>query len=231
MKNKKIHPFIDIRPNTLSSSIYNYLKESIQRNKIKAKQRINETEIAEIFRVSRTPVREAIFQLAAEGFVEVDYHRGAIVKEVSLKEVKDIYQVIANLDALGMTLLALENLEERTLEELERLQPRMAHFFHKKELEKYVDINIEFHEKIWQYILNIFLSEVLRFCIIQITRYIYLVHHFFQDDGNLTKSLDAHQEIIEALKNKDRRKLKIVAGKHWIFPSRLLEIDKEHIIQ
>lgn len=231
MKNKKKHHFIDIRPDTLSQSIYKYLKESIQKNKIKAKQRINEKEIADMFKVSRTPVREAIFQLAADGFVEMDYHRGALVKDLSLKEIKDIYQVIASLDALGMQLIDLDNFEERTLEKLQLFQSRIKSAFNKKDLDKYVDINIEFHENIWQHIPNIFLHEVLYICITQITRYIFLLNCFFEDPENLAKTLAAHKEIIEALKKKDRRKLKTVSSQHWIFPESLFVKENERNIQ
>jgi DNA-binding GntR family transcriptional regulator len=231
VKNKKIHPFIDIRPDTLSHSIYKYLKDSIQKNKIKANQKINETEIGDLFKVSRTPVREAIFQLAAEGFIEIDYHRGAMVKELSLKEVKDIYQVIANLDTLGMKLIDFENVDEKTIKKLELSLSKIESAFHKKDLDKYVDVNIEFHEQIWQYIPNFFLHEVLRMCIIQITRYIYLWNRFFEDPGNLKKTLDAHQEIIEALKNENRSKLKAIVSKHWIFPDSSFMSEDEFNIQ
>ena len=61
-------------PETLSQSIYNCLKKAILENKIKANQKINEKEIADGFKVSRTPVREALVRLEAEGFTKITSH-------------------------------------------------------------------------------------------------------------------------------------------------------------
>ncbi len=66
---KELHPPIYKIPRTLSQSIYYYLKDAILKGKFKARTKINEKEIVEIFQVSRTPLREAIVKLAAGGFV------------------------------------------------------------------------------------------------------------------------------------------------------------------
>ena len=83
---------------TLSDKIYNYLKESIIKNKIKPNQRIQEKEIAVQFDSSTTPVREAVRRLSAEGFIAITPYRYAVVREISSKELEEMYEVITILD-------------------------------------------------------------------------------------------------------------------------------------
>ena len=65
-----------------------------------AGERIDESALADAFNVSRTPVREAILELAAMGLVDQRAHRGAFVADVTLEEIFDVYEVLAELEAL-----------------------------------------------------------------------------------------------------------------------------------
>ena len=73
---------------TMSEFIYGSLKDSIINNELKANQRINEKQLAEYFKVSRTPIREAVLRLEAKGFVRIDSYRRAVVKEISYNDRK-----------------------------------------------------------------------------------------------------------------------------------------------
>lgn len=219
MKNKNpSHPHYEI-PKTISQSIYNYLKKSIIENKLKAKEKINEKEIADIFEVSRTPVREALARLAAERFIEINYHREAVVRDMSIKELREIYQVIGNLDNLVMDLLEFDSFDEKDFSSLGKMTLQMEQSFREKKFEKFAKLNIDFHKKIWTHNHNAFLHEVLQFCIVQIKRYCYLLDRVSQDSEFFTKSLNEHKYIIDSIKNKDRSKLKALVLTHWVPPS------------
>lgn len=205
-------------PKTISQSIYNYLKKSIIDNKLEPKQKINEKEIADIFEVSRTPVREALARLAAERYIEIDYHREAVVRDVSMKELKEIYQVISNLDNLVMDLLEFDSFDEKDFVSLGKINIQIGQSFREKKLEKFAKLNIDFHEKIWSHNHNAFLHEVLQFCITQIKRYCYLLDRISQNTEYLTKSMNEHKYILDAIKNKDKSKLKALVLTHWILP-------------
>ena len=127
MTNKKNKNLKYPPPRTMSEFIYNNLKEDIMNNEIKANQRINEKEIAEAFHVSRTPVREAVLRLAAEGFVQIDSYRRAIVKEVTFEELSEIIQVLGALDRLAME-LAIENLTTKEIKKLEEITKKMEKY-------------------------------------------------------------------------------------------------------
>ncbi|HEX9921832.1 MAG TPA: GntR family transcriptional regulator, partial [Anaerolineae bacterium] len=67
------------------------LREAIQQGYFEPGQKLDQHEIAELLNVSRSPVREALRTLAAEGLVEFYPHRGAVVVELSLRELEEIF--------------------------------------------------------------------------------------------------------------------------------------------
>jgi len=109
---------------TLSQTIYNYLKDAVVTNKLKANQRIIEKDIAEMFGVSTTPVREALLRLAAEGYLFIDSHRKTVVKEASIEELKEILQVMAELDTIAVEHV-VERIQPEHLQKLRELTEQM----------------------------------------------------------------------------------------------------------
>jgi DNA-binding GntR family transcriptional regulator len=213
--NKKLRSFPEpIIPKTLSQSIYNYLKEAIISHQLKPNQRINEKEIAELFQVSITPVREAVLRLGAEGFVDSNFHREAAVKEVSYQELNEIFQVLSVLDSLAVGLI-LDAINQEGLKELEGLTKRMERHCHLNSIDKFMDLNVTIHNKIWELLPNKFLQTTLRYINAQTLRYSYAFLQAFRKQGVLKRSLDEHKEILRALKNKDKKKLKGLMSKHW----------------
>ena len=86
--------------------------------------RLRQEALAEEFGVSRTPVREALRKLQASGLVELRPHRGALVRGLSPREIRDAYEVRAELEALAAEVAALRIRQEQ----LERLQRAQAQF-------------------------------------------------------------------------------------------------------
>src|SRR5262245_64442056 len=80
--------------------------------------RLRQEALAEEFGVSRTPVREALRKLQAGGLVELQPHRGAVVRGLSSREIRDAYEVRATLEALAARLAA----ERVSREQLKRLE-------------------------------------------------------------------------------------------------------------
>jgi len=204
-------------PKTLSQSIYNYLKDSIINNELKANQRINEKEIAGTFGVSTTPVREAVLRLGAEGFVTINFHREAVVKEISYEELKEIFEVLGVLDSVA-TSTAIDNLNTEMLRKLEDLTKEMERCCRTSSLEKYMDLHVDLHNKIWDSMPNKFLKGLIQQVNDQMLRYKHARIHAFQKSGVLKKSFDEHKEMLTVLKSKDKRRLKTLMPKHWISP-------------
>ena len=145
-------------PQTMSEYIYNSLKTSIMNNELKANQRINEKELSNSFHVSRTPVREAVLMLAAEGFVSIDSYKRALVKKISFEELKEILVVLGNLDSIAIGLV-IEKITPDIIDRLEKITQKMKKYCNTKSAEKYMKLNEEFHSEIWGHIPNNFLKE------------------------------------------------------------------------
>ena len=233
MGDKEYSSGVHAIPKTLSQSIYNYIKESIINNKLKANQRISEKEIASTFGISTTPVREAVLRLGAEGFVTINSHREASVREISFNELKEIFQVLAQLDSLASS-LALNNLSPEKIKEIEHLTKEMEKHCHRNSIEKFMDLNVDVHKKIWGSIPNRFLQSVLQYINNQMLRYNYARFYAFQKPGALEKSMADHKKILKALKDKDKRKIKSLLLKHWgaiLNPSSFEVGLKEYLIK
>ncbi len=76
------------------------LEDRILTGRIRPGDRLDEVALAREFDVSRTPVREAIFQLAATGLIEHVPHRGAFVAEIGPQRLSEMFEVMAELEAL-----------------------------------------------------------------------------------------------------------------------------------
>jgi len=219
MNNKKSNIPRFAIPKTLSQSIYEHLKESILNKELEPNQRINEKEIAESFQVSRTPVREAVVRLATEGFVEIISHRESLVKEVSFKELKEIFQVMGVLDRLAASLI-VDQISPQELTKLEKMTNKMERYFIMREVEKFLDVNYAIHGRLWDYLTekNSYLQKELRACVNQIKMCTYPLKSAFKDPKIIKKSMNAHKEIMEALKEKNKAKLETIIFGHWIPP-------------
>jgi DNA-binding GntR family transcriptional regulator len=83
----------DIRHRTLSAAIADKLRQAILDGTHPAGSQLRQDALAESHAVSRIPVREALFQLEAEGLVRIMPHKGAIVSELSLDEINDVFDL------------------------------------------------------------------------------------------------------------------------------------------
>lgn len=200
-------------PRTMSEFIYANLKEAIINGKLKANQRIREKELAGRFRVSRTPVREAVLRLAAEGFVHIDSFRSPVVKEISYKELKEIYEVLGALDRLAVS-LAIDNLTLKEIKKLEQLEKKMEKNCLLISIEKYMELNVAFHNEIWKAVLNKLLVETLHSVRDKLLRYNYAQIFAFKKSGALERSMQQHRELLKAITAKDKEKLKNLIEKH-----------------
>ena len=93
------------------------LRSLLVEGKIAPGSKLNERELAESLNVSRTPIREAIKRLAADGLVELIANRGAIAVQLSLEDVIHTFDVIADLEGFSGE-LAANNISAAALSEL-----------------------------------------------------------------------------------------------------------------
>ena len=120
------------------------VERQILRGELAPGQRLDEAALAKAFGVSRTPVREAVLELAALGLVEQRPHRGAFVTEVTLEEIFDVYEVLAELEGLCAR-LAARRMDEKERDELLKLHGRMGKLTAAEDREQYIALDYRFH--------------------------------------------------------------------------------------
>lgn len=199
---------------TLSQTIYNYLKEAIVSNQLKANQRIIEKDIARMFGVSTTPVREAALRLAAEGYLFVDSHRKTVVKEISYQELINILQVLTELDSMAIK-YAVDCLQPEHLQKLRELTKQMEQAGQSKDIEKYLEMNTSIHRTIWDVLPNPILKKTIESVFGQLMRYTNSRITAYSEPGILERSIEGYKKILRALENKDRRALKSLIKSNW----------------
>lgn len=88
-------------PKSRAQDLLHKLEEEIFLGKLQPGTRLDEKLLAKRFNVSRTPVREALWHLASSGLVEIRRHQGAIVRQLTLVELVEMFQVMAELEGLA----------------------------------------------------------------------------------------------------------------------------------
>ena len=103
---------------TASQKVYEAVRDAISSDQFKVGERLTEDALARKFEVSRTPVREAMQRLASDGFVVFTAHSGALIRGWSAEEVRDIFEIRANLESMACRLAA----RRATRSDVERLE-------------------------------------------------------------------------------------------------------------
>jgi len=203
-------------PKTLSESVYERIKTAIFHNELKAGQRIYEKDVAKIYKVSTTPVREAFLRLKAEGYITIDAYRRASVKAVSIRELEDIFAVLASMDVWAIGQVA-DHMDAQGMQDIEKIIGRMEQVCKPFCINDYLDLNRALHHKIWDFLPNEVLKTTLHSLHDQLLRYNYAHYLVFQDPNIMQSSLEAYKKIVKALAEKDKDKLQNLIKLHWSF--------------
>lgn len=133
-----------IQTQSLSSVICSQLEEMILSGEIIPGERINESQLSSALGVSRAPIREACRQLERSGMVEVRVNKGTFVKKIDLREVEEIYEIRATLDAFAADKAAQIITEDQKAALFIHLE-EMQHATRQDDHQKYFNANIDFH--------------------------------------------------------------------------------------
>lgn len=133
-----------LKHRTLSAAIVDKLRQAILDGTHLAGTQLRQDALADTYGVSRIPVREALFQLEAEGFVRIVPHKGAIVSELSLDEVNDVFDLRAMLEP-RMLAESAPRFEEADFAALDAIQARFEKAIAAGDVGQWGVINAEFH--------------------------------------------------------------------------------------
>lgn len=200
------------QPNStnLHEGTFQKLRSLLVEGKIAPGSKLNERALAESLNVSRTPIREAIRRLAADGLVELIANRGAIALQLSLDDVINTFDVIADLEGFSGE-LAAQNISATTLSELEALQYEMMASYARRDLSSYYQLNLRIHHLINQAANNPVLSRLFT----QVNARIEALRFRSNQDGvKWEKAVEEHQEMLDALKARDGKRMRKIMMQH-----------------
>lgn len=189
------------RPEEMSTGrIADLLRDRIIREVLLPGSRLIEREISEELGVSRTPVREAIKELAAEGLVELRPNRGAEVATFDPRQAEDLFEVLAELEALAVQRF-VRQMTVDSLSELERLHAELSRNYRDGDLESYFTTNTAIHDLLIRRAGNTILAETHKRLLTRsrLGRHMAIA----SDQLRWAESLDEHEHLMTAVRRHD----------------------------
>jgi DNA-binding GntR family transcriptional regulator len=161
---------------------------------------LDESELARRFRVSRTPVREALRQLVASGLVDARAHRGAVVAHPDPERLAGMFEAMAELEALcaGM---AAERMTVSERHALQSLHDQLRAISHLGDPQRFHEINEAFHNAIYAGAHNAYLAELALGTRKRVQPF---RRAQFRNVGRLAKSHAEHDRVVLAIQQGDR---------------------------
>lgn len=183
------------KPRALYEEVAEALRERIFNGALKPGDWVDELALAEEFGISRTPLREAIKVLAAEGLITMKLRRGAYVTEVDAQELSEIYHLMALLESDAAATVA-QKASKAELAELEKLHQRLEDSA-AKDLPSFFAANEAFHMRLLALSSNRWRDQIVADLrkVMKLSR-----AQSLAKEGRLQESLQEHRAILTALK-------------------------------
>ncbi len=189
-----------LREHSLATLAQQELERRIISGQIAAGTKLNEVGVAAALGVSRGPVREAFRALSQAGLVRVEKNRGVFVRQVSLEEASEYYEVRAALEGL-VGKLAARRIAIDEIEQLRVVVKRMHQVHKSRRAEEYFALNVEFHDLLARAARNNALLANYRGVVNQLD--LYRRATLSRSVDNIPLSTQEHEAIVDAVAARD----------------------------
>jgi DNA-binding GntR family transcriptional regulator len=197
------------QPRTREEFVADRLREAILRGDLEPGQRLDENALAQVWGVSRTPVRSAIRVLAAESLVELHPHRGAVVSELSRDELEEVYLIRGILEGMAARLAAPKIDEER----IAVLQAILVEMENTPDPDEWMALNNRFHYTIYQAANRPRMLSIIEYVRNISTPYI---RQFIGAPDHMESSRMDHHRILDACADGDGERAEAEIRKHLL---------------
>ncbi|AMO21747.1 GntR family transcriptional regulator [Ramlibacter solisilvae] len=201
---------VPLPPATLHEQVAQRLRRMLVEGGIAPGAKLNERELCEELLVSRTPLREAIKMLAAEGLVELLPNRGAIAVSLSETDVLYTFEVMAGLEALSGE-LAAQRVTDAELAEIKALHFEMLAAYTRSDLSTYYGLNARIHSAINAAAKNPVLTATYN----QVNARLQALRFRSNQDGAKWKrAVMEHEKMVDALTTRNPAAMRVVMLTH-----------------
>jgi DNA-binding GntR family transcriptional regulator len=184
---------------TRADEILTTLEGEILSGRLPPGSRLEETELAERFECSRTPIREALRQLASEALITMRPRQPAMVAALSARKLLEMFQVMAELEGLCAR-LAARRATPQQIAALRETQVELRGALDADHVERFYEINRRFHELVYEASQNEFLADQTRSLRNRVSIYRKMVT---QKVRRRLDTVDEHEQVIAAIERGD----------------------------
>jgi DNA-binding GntR family transcriptional regulator len=184
---------LSLAPRALYEEVAELLRQRIFARELEPGSWIDELRISEALGISRTPLREALKVLAAEGLVTMKVRRGAYVTEVSEKDLRDVYHLLALLESDAARVVA-QNANDAQLDQIQALHQELENAV--TDRDRFFEINEAFHLLLLELADNRWRDQM----VVDLRKVMKLNRHssLFKQ-GRIEQSMTEHRAIVQAL--------------------------------
>jgi DNA-binding GntR family transcriptional regulator len=184
---------LSLAPRALYEEVAELLRQRIFARELEPGSWIDELRIAEALGISRTPLREALKVLAAEGLVTMKVRRGAYVTEVSDKDLRDVYHLLALMESDAARVVA-QNASAEQMAQIKALHQALEKATHDRD--RFFEINETFHSLLLELANNRWRDQMVADLrkVMKLNR-----HSSLFKEGRIEQSLAEHRAIVQAL--------------------------------
>lgn len=200
----------------LSEQVASRVQEAIVRGELRPGQHLVEADLASSLQVSKSPIREALRSLEATGLVTIMPRHGAYVRNLTVRDVHEVSELRADLEALAIT-LGLERADAAWIDELRVGLAAMAGARGNQELNQR---HVAFHEILISRCDNRLLLVTLDGIRNQVRSFMALVERLYPDQAAIAAD---HQSLVEAVDGGDPRLVRAVVFEHIVETGKRLE--------
>lgn len=200
---------VTLTPRALYEQVAEQLRQRIFQHELAPGSWIDELRIAEEFGISRTPLREALKVLAAEGLVTMKVRRGAYVTEMSEKDLRDVYHLLSLLESDAAAVVAAQG-SDADLQSLQALHEELEAAA--GERDRFFAINERFHMRLLELADNRWRSQMVTDLrkVMKLNR-----HHSLLKQGRIVDSLAEHRRLMQALHARDAQATRLAMQEHF----------------
>jgi len=195
-----------------SIRISNEIEEAILSGQLKPRERLIEMDLISRFGVSRTVIREALKRLEAKGLVRTTPYRGAMVADLTVKEIEEIYFVRAELERIAARLV-LKHITQKEIQNLKKLSKEVESHLREK-THQMIEVDSEFHRMIFRACRNSYLYDMIDFLR---TKAHIVRFNAWSLPHRIEESILEHKMMIKAIEKRDLEELEKLVLQHLRF--------------